>query len=95
MPGSEATSISLWFARVTTARDRAWRGWLEGWSLCLTEVGFQFYGLPSQGLLDIRFLDLEQAKTDIPAFTAAGNTLQALPVGTADAQPSSVSQFLE
>jgi Polymerase beta, Nucleotidyltransferase len=57
--------------------------WLEGWSLCLAEVSFQLYGLPSSGLLDVRFMDSEQAKTEIQAFIAGGTTLQALPVGTA------------
>jgi hypothetical protein len=65
------------------ARQRSeLRVWLEGWSLCLAEVSFQLYGLPSTGLLDVRFLDPEQAKTEIPSFTAAGSTLQALPLGT-------------
>lgn len=59
------------------------RIWLEGWSLCLAEISFQLYGLPSAGLLDVRFMDPEQAKAEIPSFTAAGNTFQALPVGTA------------
>jgi hypothetical protein len=58
------------------------RVWLEGWSLCLAEVSFQLYGLPSTGLLDVRFLDPEQAKSEIPSFTAAGRTLQELPLGT-------------
>jgi Nucleotidyltransferase domain len=57
--------------------------WLEGWSLCLAEVSFQLYGLPSSGLLDIRFTDAERAKTEIPAFLAGGTMLQELPVGTA------------
>jgi len=57
--------------------------WLEGWSLCLAEVSFQLYGLPSRGLLDVRFMDPEQAKTQMTAFLAGGTTLQALPVGTA------------
>jgi hypothetical protein len=57
--------------------------WLEGWSLCLAEVSFQLYGLPSQGLLDVKFLDAEEAKLEIPSFTRAGKTLQALPVGAA------------
>ena len=60
--------------------------WLEGWSLCLAEVSFQLYGLPSNGLLDVRFLDPEQARIDIPSFLAGGTTLQALPVGTASGQ---------
>jgi Type ISP C-terminal specificity domain/Nucleotidyltransferase domain len=65
------------------ARQRSdLRVWLEGWSLCLAEVSFQLYGLPSTGLLDVRFLDPEQAKTEVPSFTAAGSTLQALPLGT-------------
>jgi len=57
--------------------------WLEGWSLCLAEVSFQLFGLPSSGLLDVRHMDPEQAKTQIRAFLAGGTTLQALPVGTA------------
>ena len=61
--------------------------WLEGWSLCLAEVSFQLYGLPSQGLLDVKFLDSEQAKREIPAFAAAGKTLQELPVGVSSSTP--------
>ena len=57
--------------------------WLEGWSLCLAEVSFQLYGLPSQGLLDVKFLDSEEEKTEIPSFSRAGKTLQPLSVGTA------------
>jgi len=64
-------------------QEKDLRIWLEGWSLCLAEISFQLYGLPSSGLLDVRFMDSEQAKHEIPSFTAAGNTLQALPVGTA------------
>jgi Nucleotidyltransferase domain len=64
-------------------QEKDLRIWLEGWSLCLAEISFQLYGLPSSGLLDVRFMDPEQAKHEIPSFTAAGNTLQALPVGTA------------
>jgi hypothetical protein len=59
--------------------------WLEGWSLCLAEVSFQLYGLPSSGLLDIRFVQPEQANTEIPVLIAGGTTLQPLPVGTAAA----------
>jgi hypothetical protein len=57
--------------------------WLEGWSLCLAEISFQLYGLPSNGLLDVKFLNPEQARSEIPSFTAAGKTLQALPIGAA------------
>jgi Nucleotidyltransferase domain len=64
-------------------QEKDLRIWLEGWSLCLAEISFQLYGLPSSGLLDVRFMDPEEAKHEIPSFTAAGNTLQALPVGTA------------
>jgi hypothetical protein len=56
--------------------------WLEGWSLSLAEISFQLYGLPSHGLLDVKYLDAEQAKLEIPSFSRAGKTLQALPVGT-------------
>lgn len=59
--------------------------WLEGWSLCLAEISFQLYGLPSSGLLDVRFLDPEQARAEVLSFTTAGKTLQALPVGAATA----------
>ena len=61
------------------------QNWLEGWSLCLAEVSFQLYGLPSSGLLDVRYMDSEQAKAQIPTFLRGGTTLQALPVGTASA----------
>lgn len=57
--------------------------WLEGWSLCLAEVSFQLYGLPSQGLLDVKILDPARARTEILSFAAAGKTLQELPIGTA------------
>lgn len=56
--------------------------WFEGWSLCLAEISFQLYGVPSYGLLDVKYLDLEAAKLAIPSFSRAGKTLQALPVGT-------------
>ena len=56
--------------------------WLEGWSLCLAEISFQLYGVPSRGLLDVKYLDLEEAKVEIPSFSRAGKTLQALPVGS-------------
>lgn len=56
--------------------------WLEGWSLCLAEISFQLYGVPSHGLLDVKYLDPEEAKLEIPSFSTAGKTLQALPVGT-------------
>jgi Nucleotidyltransferase domain len=61
--------------------------WLEGWSLCLAEISFQLYGLPSTGLLDVRFLKPEQARAEVSAFAAAGKTLQALPLGVAANQP--------
>ena len=56
--------------------------WLEGWSLCLAEISFQLYGVPSHGLLDVKYLDSEEAQVQIPSFSRAGKTLQALPVGT-------------
>jgi hypothetical protein len=56
--------------------------WLEGWSLCLAEISFQLYGVPSHGLLDVKYLDSEEAQVEIPSFSRAGKTLQALPVGT-------------
>jgi hypothetical protein len=40
--------------------------WLEGWSLCLAEVSFQLYGLPSSGLLDGQFLRTRTSPS--PAF---------------------------
>jgi Nucleotidyltransferase domain len=64
-------------------QQRDLQAWLEGWSLCLAEISFQLYGIPSGGLLDVRFLDPDQARAEILSFTAAGKTLQALPLGTA------------
>src|SRR5499427_9205585 len=59
------------------------RVWLEGWSLCLAELSLQLYGLPSHGLLDVKFLSTEESNREIPSFVRAGKTLQSLPVGTA------------
>ena len=59
--------------------------WLEGWSLCLAEVSFLLQGLPSQGLLNVRLLEPEQAETEIRAYARAGAILRSLPVGTAPA----------
>jgi nucleotidyltransferase-like protein len=57
--------------------------WLEGWSLCLAEVSFQLYGVPSRGLLDVKFLDSEEAARTMSSFSSAGQTIQALPLGVA------------
>jgi len=56
--------------------------WLEGWSLCLAEVSFQLYGVPSQGLLDAKLLNPEDASRMISSFSSTGQTVQALPLGT-------------
>ena len=67
-------------------QKRELQSWLEGWSLCLAEISFQLYGLPSNGLLDVKFLTPEQATAELSGFAAAGKTLQALPIGTAPNQ---------
>jgi hypothetical protein len=59
------------------------RAWLDGWSLCLAEISFQLYGLPSTGLLDAKILSPEQAQVELKSFAAVGNTLRSLPVGSA------------
>ncbi|MGE5112537.1 MAG: nucleotidyltransferase domain-containing protein [Acidobacteriaceae bacterium] len=64
-------------------QHREFEVWLEGWSLCVAEISFQLYGLPRNGLLDVKFLNPDQARSEIPSLTAAGKTLQALPVGAA------------
>jgi hypothetical protein len=65
-----------------THQRRDLQMWLEGWSLCLAEISFQLYGVPSHGLLDVKFLNPEEAEVEIPSFSRAGKTLQALPVAT-------------
>lgn len=67
-------------------QKRELQSWLEGWSLCLAEISFQLYGLPSSGLLDVKFLTPEQAPAELSGFAAAGKTLQSLPIGTAQQQ---------
>lgn len=62
--------------------------WLEGRSLCLAEISFQLYGFPSQGLLDVKFLCSKDASEEMQAFSRAGKTLQALPVGTSASRPT-------
>jgi nucleotidyltransferase-like protein len=64
-------------------QTEALRIWLEGWSLCLAEISFQLYGLPSAGLLDVRIINPQEAKTEILSFASAGKTLHTLPLGTA------------
>jgi Nucleotidyltransferase domain len=56
--------------------------WLEGWSQCLAEISFQLYGVPSHGLLDVKYLEPEEANLEISSFSKVGKALQALPVGT-------------
>lgn len=82
--GSDIDLIVVSEKDVQKRRDL--EAWLEGWSLCLAEISFQLYGLPSSGLLDVRILNPDEARAEIPAFTTAGKTLQALPVGTAPAR---------
>ncbi len=86
--GNAGTSSDIDLILVTdgdSQRDGDLRLWLEGWSLCLAEIGFQLYGIPSQGLLDIRFLRPDQAEAELRAATRAGVAPLALPVGTARA----------
>jgi hypothetical protein len=82
-PGSDIDLLVVWEGE-PRAREHL-QLWLEGWSLCLAEVSFQLQGLPSQGLLNVRLLEPEQAETEIRAYARAGATLRALPVGTAAA----------
>jgi hypothetical protein len=70
-------------------QERDLQSWLEGWNLCLAEISFQLYGLPSSGLLNVKFLNPEQALVQFSAFAAAGKTLQDLPIGTAPATKGS------
>jgi len=77
------SDIDLIVVRDGDARQRRdLQIWLEGWSLCLAEISFQLYGVPSHGLLDVKYLAPEEAKLEIPSFSRTGRTLQALPVGT-------------
>jgi hypothetical protein len=74
---------------VTSGSDQQKRdlqNWLQGWSLCLAEVSFQLYGVPSEGLLDVKLLDPDQAQIEIRSLTAAGKTFEELPVGTVAAK---------
>jgi len=78
--GSDIDLIVVWDGDAQRRHDL--KLWLEGWSLCLAELSFQLYGFPSQGLLDVKLLDVEEAKHEIPAFIRAGKTLRQLPIGT-------------
>jgi nucleotidyltransferase-like protein len=62
------------------AQEQALRLWLEGWSLCLAEVGLQLYGFRSRGLLDLRFVDAARARAEVRAALAGGNVLRELPL---------------
>lgn len=65
-----------------TRQENELRLWLEGWSLCLAEISFQLYGIPSTGLLDVRILHPERADPELRAFAAGGTTVMSLPLGT-------------
>jgi hypothetical protein len=79
------SDIDLIVVRDGNARQRRdLEMWLEGWSVCLAEISFQLYGVPSYGLLDVKYLDSKDAEFEILSFSKAGKTLQALPVGTSD-----------
>jgi hypothetical protein len=80
-PGSDIDLIVV--CATDSQKRRDLQNWLEGWSLCLGEVSFQLYGLPSSGLLDVKFMDPGEAKSEISSITAAGKTLHPLPIGTA------------
>jgi len=79
--GSDIDLIFVWNGN-TDQREKL-EAWLEGWSRCLAEVNFQLYGLPSEGVLDVKIWAPEQAKQQIQASWRAGQTLQALPLGVA------------
>ena len=66
----------------TPQQESDLRLWLEGWSLCLAEVGLQLYGLPSRGLLDLRFVTPERAAAEVRAALAGSGVLRELPLGT-------------
>ena len=68
----------------TPAQRNDLRHWLEGWSLCLAEVGLQLYGLPSRGLLDVRFVDAARAQAELKASIAQGSMPRELPLGRSD-----------
>jgi len=78
--GSDIDLLVVWNGDESRVADL--RVWLEGWSLCLAEISFQLYGVPSEGLLDVKFLHSTDLNEEIQAFVRAGKTLQALPVGT-------------
>ena len=78
--GSDIDLLVVWSGDASRAAEL--RVWLEGWSLCLAEISFQLYGLPSEGLLDVKLLHRTEANVEIQAFARAGKTLQPLPVGT-------------
>ena len=83
--GSDIDLLVVWNGDASRVADL--RVWLEGWSLCLAEISFQLYGVPSEGLLDVKLLLSTDANQEIQAFARAGKTLQALPVGTSPSTP--------
>src|SRR5688572_30836164 len=66
----------------TAQQERDLRHWLEGWSVCLAEVGRQVYGIPSSGLLDVRFVGAARVEAEIKASIASGSMLRELALGT-------------
>jgi hypothetical protein len=54
--------------------------WLEGWSLCLAEVSFQVYGLPSPGLLNAKIISPAEAVDEVRALSRGGVPPRPLPL---------------
>lgn len=79
--GSDIDLLVVWNGSATQLANL--QTWLEGWSLCLAEVSFQLYGLPSEGLLDVKYLHTTEAAKELQGFARVGKALQALPLGTA------------
>jgi nucleotidyltransferase-like protein len=78
-PGSD---IDLLVSFRGDERQRAdLSSWLEGWSLCLGEIAFQLYGLPSHGLLNATLLSPAEAAERRAALTRGGAPPRELPLG--------------
>jgi len=71
--------------RGTDSQHKELLTWLEGWSLCLSEINYMLTGLETDGLLDIHIItdeDIEKRTSYAVKIGAITDPARPLPLGT-------------
>ncbi|PIE32456.1 pyruvate, phosphate dikinase [candidate division KSB3 bacterium] len=81
--GPQSDIDLLLHVRGTTAQQNALRTWLEGWSLCLSEMNYQKTGYRTDKMLDIHFVtdqDIEERSSFAIKIDAVTDAARQLPM---------------